>query len=170
MDRNAQIRAAQERIIAIFQKKPSAALSSIRASGHVGDGLTCRVRQGDHEAVMDMSKPIGGDGTAPTPGFFFRASLVGCIAIGIKLAATREGIAIDVIDVDVEMDFDDGAMLGVGGNSAAPLETRFTIALRSAAPWEQVTAMVDRALAADPFFIALRDAQSVKTHVVAGSG
>ncbi len=170
MDRNAQIRAAQERIIAIFQKKPSAAFSSIRASGHVGDGLTCRVRQGDHEAVMDMSKPIGGDGTAPTPGFFFRASLVGCIAIGIKLAATREGIAIDAIDVDVEMDFDDGAMLGVGGNSAAPLETRFTIALRSAAPWEQVTAMVDRALAADPFFIALRDAQSVKTHVVAGSG
>ena len=117
---------------------------------------------------MDMGKGIGGDGTAPTPGFFIRAGLVGCVAIGIKLAATREGIAIDSIDVDVEMDFDDGAMLGVGGNSAAPLETRFTIAVTSAAPWEQVTAMIDRALAIDPFFIALRDAQNVKTRVVAG--
>ena len=108
MDRNAQIRAAQERIVAVFQKKPNAAFSSVRANGHLGDGLTCRVRQGDHEAVMDMGKGIGGDGTAPTPGFFIRAGLVGCVAIGIKLAATREGIAIDSIDVDVEMDFDDG--------------------------------------------------------------
>jgi uncharacterized OsmC-like protein len=169
MDRDAEIRAAQERIIAIYQKRPDAAFSSIRANGHLGEGLTCRVRQGDHEAVMDMSKGIGGDGSAPTPGFFIRAGLAGCVAIGIKFAATREGIAIDAIDVDVEMDFDDSAMLGVGSNSAAPLETRFTIALTSPAPWEQVTAMVDRALAADPFFVALRDAQNVKTRVVAGS-
>jgi hypothetical protein len=28
--------------------------------------------------------------------------------------------------------------------------------------------MIDRALAIDPFFIALRDAQNVKTRVVAG--
>ena len=115
---------------------------------------------------MDMAEAIGGDGSAPTPGFFIRAGLVGCIAIGIKLTAAREGIDIGAIDVGVEMDFDDGAMLGVGDNSAAPLETRFTIAIESTAPWDEVEAMVGRALECDPYFLALRDAQSVKTKLV----
>jgi uncharacterized OsmC-like protein len=170
MDRNAEIRAAQERVIAVFQQKPKAAQSTIRASGRIEDGLTCRFRQGDHQAVMDMSKVIGGDEKGPTPGFFIRAGLAGCVAIGIKLTATRESIQVDAIDVDVEMDFDDGAMFGVGTNTAAPLATRFTITLKSPAPWEKVTAIVDRALAADPYYLALRDAQNVSARVVPGKG
>jgi uncharacterized OsmC-like protein len=167
MHKDAEIRTAQERVIQVFRKKPTAAFSSMRASGHVGEGLACTVRQGDHQAVLDMSKALGGDERGPTPGFYIRAGLVGCIAIGIKLTAAREGIELDAIDVDVEMDFDDGAMLGLGSNTAAPLETRVVIALATAAPWDQVTAMVERALAADPFFLALRDAQKVVTRVVA---
>lgn len=166
MDRNAEIRAAQERIIAVYRGKPKTAFGSVRATGRVEDGLTCRFRQGDHEAVMDMSKTMGGDEAGPTPGFFFRAGIAGCVAIGIKMTAAREGMAVESIDVDVEMDFDDSAMFGMGNNSAAPLATRFTIALRSDAPWDEVTAMVDRALAADPFFLALRDAQTVSASVV----
>jgi uncharacterized OsmC-like protein len=170
MDRNAQIRAAQERIVAVYRKKPSTVFSSVRANGHVGEGLTCEFRQGDHTAVMDMLKIYGGDEKGPSPGFFIRAGLAGCIAVGIKLAATREGIVVDSIDVDVEMDFDNSAVFGLGSNSAAPLETRFTITLQSSTPWAQVSAMVDRALAADTFFLALRDAQNVKARVVRGEG
>ena len=119
---------------------------------------------------MDVSQVLGGDEKGPTPGFFIRAGLAGCVAIGIKLTAAREGIAIDSIDVDVEMDFDDGAMLGVGSNTAAPLQTRLTITLDSAEPWERVTAMVDRALAVDPYFLALRDAQNVTARLVPAKG
>jgi uncharacterized OsmC-like protein len=165
MAQDSDIRAAQERIIEVFRKRPAMTLSSIAASGHVGQGLACTVRQGDHQATMDMGKTLGGDEAGPTPGFFIRAGLVGCIAIGIKLTAAREGIELDRIDVDVEMDFDDGAMLGLGQNTAAPLETRVTIALSTAAPWDQVTAMVERALAADPYYLALRDAQKVVASV-----
>ncbi len=166
MDRNAEIRAAQERVIAVFRKRPTEAFSTVSATARIEEGLTCTFRQGGQEAVMDMSKVIGGDGRGPTPGFFIRAGLAGCIAIGIKLTATREAIAVDVIDVDVEMDFDDGAMFGVGSNTAAPLATRFIITLATSAPWAEVTAMVDRALAADPYYLALRDAQSVSANVV----
>jgi uncharacterized OsmC-like protein len=170
MDRTAEIRAAQERVIAVYRKKPQTAFSTTHASAHIDDGLTCAFRQGDHQAVMDMSKVLGGDEKGPTPGFFIRAGLAGCVAIGIKLAATREAIAIDAIDVDIEMDFDDSAMFGIGSNTAAPLETRFIITLKSPTPWEEVTAMVDRALAIDPFFVALRDAQKVSARLVAGKG
>ena len=112
---------------------------------------------------------MGGDETGPTPGFFIRAGLIGCVAIGIKMTAIREGIKIDALDVDVEMDFDDGAMFGLGSNTAAPLATRFIIAIESPAPRSELEAMVARALAADPYFLALRDAQKVTAEVVAGT-
>lgn len=166
MGSSQQIRTAVERVRDVFRRKPSAALSSIRASGRLDTGLVCNVRQGDYTATMDMPVPIGGEGSAPTPGFFVRAGLAGCIAIGVKLTAVREGIELDSVDVDVEMDFDDGALLGVGDNSAAPLQTRVTIRIASSAPWAEVTAMVDRALECDPYFLALRDAQSVTAKAV----
>ena len=169
MSRNEKVRSAVERVIGVFRRKPSAALDTIRAGGRVEHGLVCNVRQGDYTAVMDMAEAIGGDGSAPTPGFFIRAGLVGCIAIGIKLTAVREGIDIGVVDVDVEMDFDDGALLGVGDNTAAPLETRVAITVESTAPWEEVEAMIGRALECDPYFLALRDAQSVKTKLVSAA-
>lgn len=167
MDRNAQIRAAQERVITVLQQKPQAALSTVKGSARVEDGLTCTFQQGNREAVMDMGKVLGGDDKGPTPGFFIRAGVAGCVAIGIKLAATREAMPIEAIDVGIEMDFDDGALLGVGKNSAAPLATRLIISIQSPAPLAEVTAMVDRALAADPYYLALRDAQNVTARVVA---
>lgn len=170
MDRTAAIRAAQERVIAVYRKKPATAFSTTQASAHIADGLTCTFRQGGRQAVMDMSKVLGGDEQGPTPGFFIRAGLAGCVAIGVKLAAAREAIAIEAMDVDIEMDFDDSAMFGVGNNTPAPLETRFIISVKSPAPWQDVTAMVDRALAADPYFIALRDAQKVTARLVPSKG
>jgi uncharacterized OsmC-like protein len=169
MHRDLEIRAAQARAADIFRKKPDAAFSTKRASGHLNEGLVCTVRQGDYEVVADMPKVLGGLGSAPSPGFFVRAGLASCVAIGIKITAAREGIAVEAIDVDVDMDFDDSALLGMGGNTAAPLETRLTITVKSAAPWSEVTAMVQRALAADPFYLALRDAQNVKVGMVPGA-
>lgn len=167
MTRNEKIRIAIERVSDVFRKKPAAAFNTKRATGSVEHGLVCHARQDDYTATMDMPEPIGGDGSAPSPGFHIRVGLVGCIAVGIKLTAAREGIDIGRIDVDVEMDFDDAAMIGVSDNTAAPLETRITIAIESAAPWDQVAAMVGRALERDPYFVAFRDAQPLKTKLVA---
>jgi uncharacterized OsmC-like protein len=165
MSRDPEIRAAIERVVSVFRRKPEAALSSKKASGRLEEGLVCRLTSDGPAVAMDMPKVLGGGESAPSPGYFIRAGLIGCVAIGIKLTAVREGIDIDAIDVDVEMDFDDGAMLAEGTNSAAPLETRLTIRIESAAPWDAVTAMVERALAADPYYLAFRDRQNIKAEV-----
>jgi uncharacterized OsmC-like protein len=167
MNRDEKIRVSVERISDVFRKKPSSAFNTKRATGRIEDGLVCQARQDGYTATMDMPEAIGGDGSAPSPGFHIRVGLVGCIAVGIKLTAAREGLDIGAINVDVEMDFDDAAMIGVSDNTAAPLETRVTITIESQAAWEEVTAMVDRALERDPYFIAFRDAQPLKTKVLA---
>jgi len=167
MDRDDTVRSAQERALSIFERRPRAALSSAKASGRLDEGLHCTVSSRELDVRMDMPKALGGDESAPTPGFFIRAGLIGCIAIGIKMTAAREGIPLESVEVDVEMDFDDRAMFGIGDNTAAPLETRLTITLKSSAPWAAVEEIVRRALAADTYFLALRDPQRVNFTLVA---
>jgi len=164
-NRDQPIRDAQQRAIAVFQRRPEAALSTVKLSGQLRDGLFCRVAAPAMDLSMDMPKALGGEESAPSPGHYIRVGLIGCVAIGIKLTAAREQIPVESIDVDIEMDFDDGALLAVGPNSAAPLETRLIVAIRSPAPPSEVLAMVDRALAADPYYLAFRNPQVIRAEV-----
>ena len=165
MDRDAIVRDAVNRVIDVFKKRPQKALSTNQATAVVDDGLRCLFRQGEHDAVMDMPEIMGGGDAGPTPGFFARAGIAGCVSIGLKQAAILEGLRFDRVTVDIETDFDDGASLGVGTASAAPLETRLAIRIETAVPEADVAALVDKVLHRDPWFLALRDAQAMKTRV-----
>lgn len=166
MDKDSRIRDAQTRVLDVFKKKPQAALSTNHATATVKDGLTCTFTQGEQSAVMDMPAIMGGDAAGPTPGFFARAGIAGCVSIGIKQTAVMNGLVFDTVIVDIETDFDDGALMGLGAAGAGPLETRLAIRIKSSLPQHEVSALVEKALAMDPWFLALRDAQRVKFKLV----
>jgi uncharacterized OsmC-like protein len=92
MKPDSEIRDAQRRVMAVFEKRPEAALGTKRAEATISGGLTCTVTEGDRRAVMDMPEPLGGSEAGPSPGFHARAAVSGCIAIGIKMTAIRLGI------------------------------------------------------------------------------
>lgn len=165
MNKDARIREAQNRYIKALIRQPQLAQNTYKGTATIEDGFICNFTQGEQSIVMDVSKVVGGDDTAPTPGFLARASIAGCVSMGIKQAAVKEGLVIDSVSVDIEMDFSEGVSLGFGEDSAAPLETRFFIRIDTDSPESEVVALVDRALEKDTFFLALRDAQSVKTNV-----
>jgi uncharacterized OsmC-like protein len=165
MNKDARIREAQNRYIKVLNRQPQLAQNTYKGTATIEDGFICNFTQGEQSIVMDVSKVVGGDDTGPTPGFLARASIAGCVSMGIKQAAVKEGLVIDSVSVDIEMDFTEGASLGFGEDSAAPLETRFFIRIDTDSPESEVVALVDRALEKDTFFLALRDAQSVKTNV-----
>ena len=91
------------------------------------------------------------------------------MAIGIKQATASKNIRCKSVDVALEMDIDDAAMFGLGKNTAAPLDTRLTIKIISNALPEVIQTLVDRVLEMDPFYLALRDAQSVSAEVIVDS-
>ena len=163
--RDVQIQDAQSRVIDRIRADPARARSTITTSGRVNEGLVCEVRQGKFRTVMDLGRAMGGDASAPSPGFFGRAAIAGCVAIAIKMLAAREGLHFIAVDVDVETDFDDAAIFGIGSTSAAPLDTRLTIAIETNEAETRVSDVVDRALEADPWFLALRDPQVVTRQV-----
>lgn len=166
MDKETRIRDSQNRVKAVFVKRPQKALSTSRASAVVKDGLACTFTQGEDRAVMDMPEIMGGDAAGPTPGFFARAGIAGCVSIGIKQTAVMAGAVFDSVIVDIETDFDDSAMMGLGDALAGPIETRLSIRISSHLTDAEVSTLVERALGMDPWYLALRDAQNVKFDVV----
>ena len=165
IDRDAQIRDAQNEVIARMQSELSKARSTIQTKGHIGDGLACHVTQGRFEAVLDLGIAMGGKCAGPSPGFFARAAIAGCVALAVKMLAAREGVRIENIEVIVETDFDDAGLFGLGSGQAAPLETRVGIDITTDAPEGTVRDVVNRALAWDPWYLALRDPQQVSTRL-----
>ncbi len=149
--------------MSVFHRRPEAALDTKHADARITEGLACIVTEGDREVLIDMSEPVGGSELGPSPGFHARAAISGCVAIGIKMTAVRLGIELRSVQVSVDMDFDDSALFGMGGASAAPLRTHLKITLASAADRETLQGLVDTALKADPYFLALRDPQKVET-------
>jgi uncharacterized OsmC-like protein len=140
-------------------------LSTSVTRGKIEDGLVCQVTQGRHRATMDLGSVMGGENAGPTPSFHARAAIVGCVAMGVKLTATRAGLDFRSVDVAVETDCDDGALFGIGNASAAPVETRVSITIDTDVPEDEVRTLVLRALEMDIWFLALRDAQRVCTSI-----
>lgn len=165
MNRNTQIRLAQQQMIESLQSRPETVLSTSVTRGRIENGLQCQVTQGRHQVLMDLGKVMGGENAGPTPSFHARAGIVGCVAMGIKLTATRAGMDFRSVDVEVETDCDDAALFGLGEAGAAPVETRVSVTIDTDVPEDEVNALVGRALEMDIWFLALRDAQKVRTTV-----
>ncbi|GEM_PF-853954 len=163
--RDAIIRDNQNAVIARMAADLDAARSTIVTTGRIDEGLSCTVRQGKFSTVTDLGRGMGGDATGPSPGFHARAAIAGCVGMGVKMLAAREGAVFRSIEVTVETDFDDSALFGLGTATAAPLKTRIGIAIDSDEDEALINEIVDRALVMDPWFLALRDPQNVIVRV-----
>ena len=162
---NEDIRNIQINVREAFTKSPEYALNTSKSYAEVTNALVCTYSEGSRKTIMDMPTIAGGNDEGPTPGFHARAAIAGCVAIGIKQEAIFRQIKCESIKVELEMDFDDAAMFGIGENTAAPLNTRLLIMIVSEEGQEILQNLVDRVLEMDPYFLALRDSQSVSAEL-----
>ncbi|WP_375688635.1 OsmC family protein [Pseudooceanicola sp. LIPI14-2-Ac024] len=156
-----RIRTSQAQVIARMQADPAACQRTYVTTGRIGVGLACQLEQGHTTAITDLGPAMGGDAAGPSPGFYARSAIAGCVGIAIKMLAVREGLCLDALTVTVETDFDDTAIMGLGSSRASPIRSRVIIGIVSTDDPECIAEVVDRALDRDPWFLALRDAQVV---------
>jgi uncharacterized OsmC-like protein len=159
------IRAAQERVAGVFRKRPEAARDRARAEARIGNGLACTVTENGHRFVADMPEPMGGEARGPTPGVLGRAAIASCIAIGIRMTAARTGVAVEGVEVALEMEWDNRGLFDADWAYPGPLASRVEIAVASAAPQAEVERMVGTALANDPWYLALTHAHDIAASV-----
>ena len=85
-----------------------------------------------HGAQTDMPRGIGGEASAPSPGWYLRASVASCTATVIAMRAAELKIQLDSLVVDVVSRSDKRGMLGLDESlPAGPLEARMEVRLAS---------------------------------------
>jgi uncharacterized OsmC-like protein len=156
-----KIRTASERAAKAIALRPSVGRGTGVSRARVTTGLAVEITEGPWTLRADMPPGAGGEGSAPTPGVYGRAALGSCIAMGYVIDAARQGFRIGAIEVQVEADYDDGALYGVSTNPPGYLEVRYTVTLETDAPEEAIARFLDQADAHSPYLDVFRRAQSV---------
>src|SRR2546423_3345070 len=108
------------------------------ATATLADGLKCSVTGPSGETIVtDMTKAMGGNASAPNPGWYFRASIAACCSTAIAMNAARRGINLTTLEVTVEADGDNRGILGMDESVSAghaALRTNVTISAENATP------------------------------------
>jgi uncharacterized OsmC-like protein len=155
------IAAAFARVASMFRENPGRALNTAVSRARIENGLTCHVEEGPWRLVADMSKGAGGAKQGPTPGVLGRAALGSCLAIGFVMEAARAGVPIESVEVEVQTDFDDGALFGVSDAHPGYLDVRYEVSVTSAASEEDLRRVAEAADARSPYLDVFSRAQTM---------
>ena len=156
-----KIKISLERCKKAFTLKPAMGRSTAISNVRMVNGLTFEINEGNWKFSVDMPEAIGGNNTAPTPGVYGRAALGSCLAIGYMMKAAELSIPIKNLEVEVQADFDDGALLGTADKDipSGYLEVRYSITVESDAPEEKINQMLDEGDKHSPYLDVFSRAQ-----------
>jgi uncharacterized OsmC-like protein len=96
------------------------------ATARLDGGLRVRVSGPNGEALMtDMPAAVGGNASAISPGWAFRAALAACVLSLVAMRAAQLGIDPFACEVDVDSESDDRGILGLDPEvPAGPIAVR----------------------------------------------
>jgi uncharacterized OsmC-like protein len=165
MTETEKIKLAIERSTKALSLKPSLGQATGISKARIKNGLTCEVREGHWSLVADMPEVIGGSAHGPTPGVYGRAALGSCLAIGYMMKAATMNIPIAMLEVEVQADYDDGALLGTSQVPPGYLDVRYRVTIESDATNEEVLKMLDEADRHSPYLDVFSRGQICKREV-----
>jgi uncharacterized OsmC-like protein len=99
------------------------------ASAKLVQGLRMQVTGPKGQAVRtDMPAGVGGEASAPSPGWLMRAATAACTSTVIVLRAADLGVTLDSLEVKVESQSNDCGLFGVGDDiPAGPLSASMEV-------------------------------------------
>ncbi|HUG48853.1 MAG TPA: OsmC family protein [Candidatus Limnocylindria bacterium] len=132
---SAEIRQAIEAALAYLGEHPEEArYTDSQATATITQGLQATVSGPDGaKLTTDMPASVGGQNSAPSPGWFLRAAEASCTATLIAMRAAQLGVTLTRVEVTVDSESDDRGILGMDDDTpAGPLSTR--VVARVSAP------------------------------------
>jgi uncharacterized OsmC-like protein len=108
-----ELRALQAPVKKHYQDDPAAARLTLRATGSLGEAVTCRVSTGKALVVAGLHPATGGDGLAACSGDMLLEALVACAGVTLRAVATALDIPVRGGIIIAEGDLDFRGTLGV---------------------------------------------------------
>jgi uncharacterized OsmC-like protein len=84
--------AIQSPLKQLYRDEPGAALVTLRATGKLGEGMSCSVETGRAVAEAGLHPATGGDGTQLCSGDMLLEALVACAGVTLRAVATSLGL------------------------------------------------------------------------------
>jgi uncharacterized OsmC-like protein len=112
MDREG-LKATQAPLKERYEQEPKAAVVTLKASGSLGDGISCSVDTGRALAEAGLHPASGGDGTQLCSGDMLLEALVACAGVTLRAVATSLGISVESGKVRAEGELDFRGTLAV---------------------------------------------------------
>jgi len=153
-----EIRTAVASATEHFKANPNDARGQDKpAKAILESGLRIRVEgPASWTITTDMPPALGGEGSAPSPGWLRRAAQAACEATMVSIRAAQEGITLESLEVTVGSLSDDRGMLGLESAHAGPIESTARVVISAkGVPAEKLREIVEWAEAHSPVTDAL---------------
>lgn len=162
------VRKSVRGVITYLKEHPDEARSTDPPATAIWErGLRFRAESPRGALVSDMSKAMGGESSAPSPGWLMRAALATCDATLIAMRAAQESVELTTLTVSVESESDSRGLLGMDDSvPAGPLSMRMRIRIGAdGVSEEELRQIVRWAEAHSPVADAIHRAVPTKTEV-----
>jgi len=151
MNTTEKIKIAFERSEKALSLRPALGQGTGTSIARIKNGLTCEIVEGPWKLVADMPEQAGGNMAGPTPGVYGRAALGSCLAIGYMMRAAKFNVLIKSLEVEVQADYDDGALFGTIDLYPGYLQVRYIVTIESDSPEERILSLLDEADKHSPY-------------------
>ena len=142
MDRDT-LRALQAPLKSAYKEDPTQALITLKATGTLGENVSCKVDTGRALAEAGLHPATGGDGTLLCSGDMLLEALVACAGVTLNAVATAIDITINEGRVYAEGDLDFRGTLGVDKDAPVGFgEIRLRFELDTDADDEQLATLL----------------------------
>lgn len=106
-----------------YENEAEAAVVTLKASGTLGEGISCSVDTGRALAEAGLHPASGGDGSLLCSGDMLLEALVACAGVTLQAVATSLGIAVESGTVRAEGDLDFRGTLAVDRDAPVGFRT-----------------------------------------------
>src|SRR5215208_2277619 len=89
-----ELKATQAPLKDLYRSTPEAALITLRASGRLGEGVTCRIETGKALVDAGLHPATGGNGLSACSGDMLLEALVACAGVTLRAVATALDIPV----------------------------------------------------------------------------
>jgi uncharacterized OsmC-like protein len=138
-----ELRAIQAPLKERYEEEPGAALVTLKASGSLGEGISCSVDSGRVLAEAGLHPASGGDGSLLCSGDMLLEALVACAGVTLRAVATSLGISVESGTVRAEGDLDFRGTLAVDREAPVGFRSiRLSFDLDSDADEEQLATLL----------------------------
>ena len=166
-----ELRATQAPLKNRYREEPRAALVTLKASGRLGEGVTCKIETGKALVAAGLHPATGGNGLSACSGDMLLEALVACAGVTLNAVATALGIELRDASLAAEGDLDFRGTLGVSKEVPVGFQDiRLSISVDTDASDDEVSKLIGLTERYCVVYQTLVKAPSIRVSVARGSG